>query len=71
MLKVLKLFEIQKSRCLRMLNDNEIVKRLLCINKSYFGLEDEDIFMLINKINELIVTCPEKLMNNENQKKLN
>lgn len=71
MLKVLKLFEIQKSRSLRMLNDSETVKRLLCINKSYFGLEDEDIFVLINKINELIVTCPEKLMSNENQKKLN
>lgn len=71
MLKVLKLFEIQKSRSLRMLNDNEIIKKLLYINKDYFGMEDEDIFILINKINELIVTCPEKLMNNENQKKLN
>ena len=71
MLKVLKLFEIQKSRSLRMLNDNEIIKKLLYINKDYFGMEDEDIFILINKINELIVTCPEKLMSNENQKKLN
>ena len=55
----------------RMTDDNEIIKKLLYINKDYFGMEDEDIFILINKINELIVTCPEKLMSNENQKKLN
>lgn len=71
MLKVLRLFEMQRSKSLRMLNDNDTLKKLLCINKSYFGMEDEDLFMLINKINELIVTCPEKLIDNEKQKKLN
>lgn len=71
LINIIKVYELKNSKCLIELNENPTLKKLIAVNKSHHGFLEEDFYLLINKINELIVTCPEKLMSNENQKKLN
>ncbi len=58
----------QKDKKLNNLNENINFKKLVFIAKDYFGINEANLFMFINKINELVVTCPEQLISNNNQK---
>lgn len=70
MLTIIKLYETKIRKTLFELNANATVQKLLSINKNNFGFYESDFYLLMNKINELLVICPEKLKTKETQKKL-
>lgn len=43
------------------INDNEVLKKLKSLGKNYFNLDENSIYLLINRINEIIVSYPELL----------
>lgn len=56
---IYKLYDRKKSAALEAVNENEILRKLTLIGKNYFDFNPSDMFILINKINELMVTLPE------------
>lgn len=66
----LKCFEIDENDALNNLNLNATFQRLVAFSKIHYGLELDSLFMFINKINELLVTCPERFNHTEKQQKV-
>ena len=62
-----KLFERKRNAALQDVNENELLHKLTVLGKNYFNFSPNDMFVLINKINELLVTQPQ--FTNEIQKK--
>lgn len=55
------LYSTIENKTLDNLNDNETLQQLIVIGANYYGFTPKDLFLLINKINELMITCPDKI----------
>lgn len=67
---MLKLLTENKEKKLKAVNDNKTFNKLIILTTEYFGHLPQDVYLLINKANELIVTNPEYTVDNK-QKRLN
>lgn len=66
---LLKFLTDTKEKKLKEVNKNETFAKLVTLTKEYFGHLPQDVYLLINKVNELLVTNPEYTISNK-QKKL-
>lgn len=55
------LYSTIENKTLDSLNNNEALQQLSIIGTDYYGLTPNNLFLLINKINDLMVTCPNKI----------
>ena len=67
MIFTIKLCSKKTENSIRKLNNNGILNKLISLGKDHFGLDNSEIFILINKINELYVSCPNNI-NKDNSK---
>ena len=58
----LKDFEEEKKNCLEELQKDITLRKLIIVGRNFFGLQIKDLSLLINKINELLIICPDKVM---------
>lgn len=68
-LALYKLVERKRNAALQAVNENELLQKLTIVGKNYFNFNPNDMFILINKINELIVTEPQFIEDKQKKKK--